>query len=270
MYNSFYIIDAHCHIYPDSIALKAASATGKFYGGAPACSGTVSELLSKFEKTGIDKAIVQSVATTPHQVKSINEFIAREVSLNPDKLIGFGTLHPDSADISGDLTHLKVLGLKGIKLHPDIQGFKIDDYRCLKIYELCEKENIPILMHTGDKRYDYSNPNRLIPILKIYSGLTVIGAHFGGYTIWDKASEEICSAPLPDNFYVDCSSSLSFLSPEKAREIISRYGASRVLFGTDYPMNDPENELKLFLNLNLSEKEQKMILSENAKRILKL
>lgn len=270
MVNQKTVIDAHCHIYPDMIAEKAANATGAFYGGKPACSGTVNRLIQKCEKCGIDRCIVQSVATTPHQVKSINEFISSTVSLHSDILTGFGTLHPDSGDISGDLNHLIELGLKGVKLHPDIQGFKIDDYRCLKIYELCEEYGLPVLMHTGDKRYDFSNPNRLIPILEIYSNLTVIGAHFGGYTIWDEASKEICSSLKLNNFYVDCSSSLAFLTPEKAKEIILRYGADRVLFGTDYPMNDPENELKLFFNLSLSECEQKMILSENAKRILKL
>ena len=28
-------------------------------------------------------------------------------------------------------------------------------------------QNLKILMHTGDNRYDYSNPNRLLPILEI-------------------------------------------------------------------------------------------------------
>ena len=107
---------------------------------------------------------------------------------HPGRFIGVGTLHPDSADIKGDIEHLVSLGLKGVKLHPDIQGFKIDDYRCLKIYELCEENRLPILMHTGDSRYDYSNPNRLLPVLKIYTELTVIGAHFGGWSIWETAS----------------------------------------------------------------------------------
>ena len=46
----------------------------------------------------------------------------------------------------------------------NIQDFKIDDYRNLKIYELCEGRLL-MLLHTGDCRYDYSNPNRMLPIL---------------------------------------------------------------------------------------------------------
>ena len=99
---------------------------------------------------------------------SINHFIRDEVEKYPDKFIGFGTLHPNSDDLERDVKELISLGLLGVKLHHDIQNFKIDDYRCLKIYELCESENIPILMHTGDYRFDYSNPNRLMPILDIY------------------------------------------------------------------------------------------------------
>ena len=159
------------------------------------------------------------------------------------------------------------MGLKGVKLHPDIQRFKIDDYRCLKIYERCEEKNLPILMHTGDKRYDYSNPNRLLPVLKIYTGLTVIGAHLGGWSIWDEAVEKLAGL---ENFYVDCSSSLPYISISRAREIILSYGADRVLFGTDYPMWSPTDELATFFKLGLSDADNKKILSENAKKLFNI
>ena len=150
-----------------------------------------------------------------------------------------------------------------MKLHPDIQKFKIDDFRCLKIYELCEGR-LPILMHTGDYRYDFSNPNRLLPILKIYQGLTVIGAHLGGWSIWEDASRQLAGVP---NLYVDCSSSFPYLKPAQAREIILRYGAERVLFGTDYPMWTPQSELDYFFALELGDEANRRILSENVFRL---
>lgn len=136
---------------------------------------------------GVTDFLVHSVATTPHQVKSVNEFVAKEVSLFPDKLIGFGTLHPESQDIKGDIEHLIALGLKGVKLHPDFLGIPIDDERYFDIYERAEGR-LPICFHTGDDRYDYSNPNRVAPLLKRFPNLTVIAAHFGGYTVWEEAS----------------------------------------------------------------------------------
>lgn len=259
------IIDAHCHIYPDKIAVKASEATGKFYGIKMKMDGKVSTLVKEGKKAGISHFLVQSVATTPKQVSSINHFIADTVEKSGGSMTGFGTLHPDGEDIAADFAELKTLGLKGVKLHPDIQNFKIDDYRMLKIYELCEKNGMPILMHCGDSRYDLSNPNRLVPVLEIYSELIMIGAHFGGYSLWEQASRELCKFK---NFYVDTSSSLFALDKETAKKIIVVYGAEKVMFGTDYPMWDPSEELERFMRLDLSQNDRNKILYENASKLL--
>ena len=120
------ILDAHCHIYPDKIAEKAVQSVGEFYHLKMRMDGTVAHLLEAGEKAGITNFLVHSVSTTPHQVKSINEFISAQVNAYPDKLTGFGTLHPDSDTIEADVEHLLELGLQGVKLHPDFQRFAID------------------------------------------------------------------------------------------------------------------------------------------------
>lgn len=258
--NRYRIIDAHCHIYPDRIAQKASDSTGAFYNIPPLLDGKVSTLLEYGKKVGIEHFVVQSVATSPGQVSSINRFIAASVSESRGRFTGLGTLHPDSENPKADIRELLELGLKGVKLHPDIQRIKIDDYRMLKIYELCEGR-LPILIHTGDKRYDYSNPNRLMPILETFKDLTVIGAHLGGWSIWEEATEKLCRY---ENFRVDCSSSLYALTPEKAKELILAYGTDRVLFGTDYPMWNPQIEVEKFMQLDFSEQEREDILYNNA------
>ena len=263
MKNGYTIIDSHCHIYPEKIAARAVNGTDTFYGITSKCLGTTADLTSRGARAGVDHFIVQSVATTPKQVRSINNFIADEVAKSGGRFTGLGTLHPESEDIVGDVEHLLSLGLRGVKLHPDIQKFKLDDYRCLKIYELCEGR-LPILAHTGDYRFDFSNPNRLMPILQIYQNLTVIGAHMGGWSIPDEASRQLCDFP---NLYVDCSSSFYYLEPQKAREIMLRYGPDRVLFATDYPMWKPEEELEFFFSLGFTEEENRKMLSENAIRL---
>lgn len=260
------IIDAHCHIYPDKIAQKASDSTGVFYDLPVPLDGKISTLLECGGNAGIEHFIVQSVATTPKQVSSINNFIATAVAQGNGKFTGLGTLHPDSEDIAADVNEIIDLGLKGVKLHPDIQKFKIDDYRMLKIYELCEGK-LPILMHTGDNRYDYSNPNRLMPILDIYKNLTVIGAHFGGWSIWEEATKKLKGYP---NFYVDCSSSLYALTAEKAKELIMQYGAKRVLFGTDYPLWNPAGEIERFMQIDLTDGQREDILYNNAKRLFNI
>ena len=264
MYKNYKVTDAHCHVYPDKIALAATSNTDRFYNVTSAFDGKISTLTEQMDKTGVDRAIIESVATTPKQVASINRFIASAVADGGGRLTGLGTLHPDSADIKGDIEQIKKLGLRGVKLHPDIQQFKIDDYRCLKIYELCEKEGLPILMHTGDRRYDYSNPNRLVPVAKIYDRLTIIAAHLGGYSMWEGAYEQLMDV---ENLYFDCSSTFNWVDVATVKKIIRAYGADRVLFGTDYPMWSAETELAKLFQMDLTEEEYEKILSGNADRL---
>jgi predicted TIM-barrel fold metal-dependent hydrolase len=260
------IIDAHCHIYPEKIAAKAVAGTDRFYDTTAAGLGTVTDLMIMGKEAGIGHFIVQSVATTAKQVRSINEFISASVASDP-RLTGLGTMHPDCEDPKAEIDHLMELGLLGIKIHPDIQAFPIDDPRMMQTYALCEERGLPILMHTGDYRYDFSNPNRLIPVLEQFKNLTVIGAHMGGWSLWDKAYEALCDYP---NLFVDCSSTMPFSSPETAKRLIRAYGAERVLFGTDYPMWSPANELTTFRSLGLTEEEERAILHDNAIRAFKL
>lgn len=274
MNKKYKIIDSHCHIFPDKIAQKATDSIDIFYGISETgvingCGfvGTAKALINQCDSVGVDKCLVTSVATTPHHAQSINSFIASEVKLFPERFIGFGSLHPDSETLEEDTGHLIELGLKGVKLHPDIQNFKVDDPKVIKIFEICNKKNLPVLLHTGDSRYDNSNPDRVEKILKLFPDLIIIGAHFGGWSMWDKAPEILCKYK---NFYVDTCSSFYALSKERARAIIELYGINRVIFGTDFPMWKQEDELKFLFSLGLSEEDLQNILYRNLAKILNI
>lgn len=92
--NKYFVTDAHCHIYPEKIASRAVAGTDNFYHEHSVGSGTVEDLIEMGDKAGIDRYIVQSVATTPHQVKSINEFIAGEVKSTRISLWGLALCTP--------------------------------------------------------------------------------------------------------------------------------------------------------------------------------
>lgn len=257
------IIDAHAHIFPDKIAEKAVGGIGGFYGMETRCDGTLGALLREGERAGVDRFLVQSVATVPAQVTAINDFIAASVERFPDKLIGFGALHPDFEDIGRETERIIKLGLKGIKLHSDFQGFNIDDERAFPIYEAAEGR-LPVLFHVGDNRYDYSSPERLMNAVKRFPRLTVVGAHFAGWSMWDRGVDIFAHSGI----YTDCSSSLYAMSPEHAAELIRKIGADRVMWGTDYPMWRAGEELERFNRLPLTEEERKLILSGNVRRLI--
>ncbi len=257
------IIDAHAHIFPDKIADKAAEGIGGFYNITAKYDGTLGTLLEQGSAAGVDKFLVQSVATVPEQVRSINNYISECVSRYPDRLIGFGAMHPDFEDIVGETERIVSFGLKGIKLHSDFQRFNLDEKRAYAIYEAAEGR-LPILFHIGDPRYDYSAPERLMRVVKRFPKLTVIAAHLAGWTMWDKGAEIFEGSGI----YADCSSSLYALAPDRAAKLIRKIGADKVFWGTDYPLWGAAEELERFRSLPLSDEEKDKILGGNITRLL--
>ena len=257
------IIDAHCHIYPDGISRRAVDAVDRFYDGLPSdhYDGKVETLLRIGRESGVTHFVVHSVATRPEQVRSINQFIARSVKDAEGAFIGMGTMHPDSTDQEHDFRELMDMGLHGVKLHPDIQQFCADDPRVMPIYAMCEEAGCPVCVHTGDYRYDYSNPGRIVKILKAFPRLKMIGAHFGGWSVWEDAVRVLPDYP---NLMVDTSSSFYWLEQQRAKEIIRAYGPERVMYGTDYPLWPMKPEIDALLAMELTEDEYERIFWKNA------
>ena len=261
------IINAHAHIYPEKIATKATDTIGIFYDikmQMPA--GTADRLIEDGKSAGITRHVVHSVATTAHQVRSINEFIKRETEAHPE-FIGFITLHQDltEEEMINEVDWAIANNMKGVKLHPDFQKFNIDDEAVEKIYRAVGSR-LPILFHIGDNRYDFSKPSRLVKIAKKYPEVRFIAAHFGGYRCWDDA-------PLYrglDNVYFDTCSSLPFITAEEAKRLIDMHGADRFFFATDFPMWDAKTELERFNKIPLTDEEREMIFSKNIKKLLNI
>lgn len=256
------IIDSHCHIYPDSIARKAVKSVNEFYDGLPTDhhDGTTSTLIASGTACGIDHFIVHSVATSPRQVSSINHFLAASVSASEGRFTGLGTLHLDSEDIEKDLDELLGLGLKGVKIHPDIQRFLVNEPKAMHLFEILEERDIPVCVHTGDYRYDYSSPVRVAFVLRAFPKLRFIGAHFGGWSVWKDAVRILPDYP---NIIVDSSSTFYWLKPEETLSMIHAYGSERVLFGTDYPFWMQDADLAYLEKLNLTDDEYNQILWKN-------
>ena len=252
------IIDGHTHIFPDKIAEKASKSIGEFYDIPMRYDGTVGTLLSLGEKYGISKHLTHSVATLPEQVLSINDFISDMVKANPDRLIGFATLHPDMEDVESEVSRVIDLGLKGIKMHPDFQRFKIDEPRLDKLYKTIEGR-LPLLIHTGDSRYDFSSPARVPPVLDKFPALNMICAHFGGWSEWNDAQRILSGRRV----WVDTCSSLSFIGKEKTLELIDCFGEDYVIFGSDYPMWDPGDEIEMIKSLGLTQEQLEKLFYKN-------
>lgn len=259
------IIDIHTHVYPDDIAQKATASVREFYHiDNETMNGTVNLLLERSKAAGISKSVILPVAIRPDRVRGINEFIVQQTNQH-EGLIGFGTVHSKMENLTDEVDWIMATELKGIKLHPDSQRFPIDDLRLFPMYEAIGGK-LPVLLHMGDHRYNYSHPIKLRRILDLFPRLEVIAAHFGGNTMYETA----CDLLRDTNCVFDVSSSLMFLPEGGAERYINIYGAERMAFGSDYPMWDPVTELDRFLRLKLTPQQQEQIAWKTAHRILKL
>jgi len=259
------IIDAHAHIYPDKIASKAVSAIGRFYGveQSMAGKGSASDLLDISARSDITHFIVHSVATSAHSVPAINSFIAEQAAAH-EEFIGFGTMHPDFEDMESEVDRALSLGLHGFKLHPDTQQVNMDDPRLMNFYEIIAGR-MPLVVHTGDYRQDYSSPRRLERILHAFPDLVVDAAHLGGWSTYDIGYDILHEDLLrSERLFVDASSAFAFVGRRHMRELIRLWGSDRVMFGSDYPMWDPIGELDEMLQSELTDDELEKVLWRNA------
>ena len=260
--NSNKIVDIHCHIFPDKIAAKAVENIGRFYNVEMSGEGSVANLLKIQQEAGISYSLVHSVALKAETVTSINDFIAEAVSLHPS-FIGFATMHQDFTNTAEEIDRAISLGLKGFKLHPDSQGVNVDDERLMRFYEMLEGR-LPLMLHCGDYRWDNSHPRRIKQILRTFPKLVLNAAHFGGWSIYDLAIEYL----EHENCFMDLSSASVYLGPRRTTELIRIYGARRILFGSDYPMWNPIEEVERFARNDLSDHERELILWRNAEAYL--
>lgn len=265
------IFDIHTHTYPEAIAEKAVTALGRFYNFTPEGKGTYAELEQTGREAEVCGFLLFSVATNAHQVQKVNDCIAAQVALsraNGFDTVGFAGMHQDFPDFEGEIARAMELGLRGVKLHPDIQTINIDDPRLLPLYAILEREKLPVYMHMGDNRLEYrfSTARRLRNVLERYPDLVVVAAHLGGYQAWMDAP---ALAEYP-HVWFDTSSVLWAAAPGYVSELIRTLGTDRVMFGTDYPVKLYETELARFFALDLTEAERTAILYDNAARFLGL
>ena len=252
------VADVHTHIFPDKLAEKASDAIGIFYDKPSNHTASLQVLKEQEALAGIDYFLVSGSATSASQVAHINEFIAQSTAGTPN-IIPFGSLFPTMEDWEPALEELIALGIRGVKIHPDFQKVDIDDPRAVDMYRAIARAGLPVLFHTGDPRYDHSAPERLTNLIRQVPDLVAIAAHFGGWGSWDRACDQV----MPENVYYDTSSSLMYIEKERALELLDKLGAHRFLFGSDFPMWSPKEELARFLELDLDETTREKILFGN-------
>ena len=260
------IIDFHTHCFPQKIAQKAVEKLSFTAGGLEYYTdGSLPSLKKRMADSGVTTSVVLSIATNEKQQKNVNDFSAQ---INgEDGVIAFGSVYPHSDESLCELERIKHLGLKGVKLHPDYQGFSVDDAKMIPLYKKISSLGLITVFHAG---FDYgfpppygATPEKMEKALSFFD-TPVIAAHWGGLNCSEGVLKHLCGKDI----YFDTAFGYATMPKYYAERIIEKHGVDKILFGTDTPWHTADMEKKLLGSLQLDDKQMQKILSLNAEKLL--
>ncbi len=258
------IIDAHTHVWPDKIA-EIALGGNALPGLTSRGDGKVSGLNEAMDTAGVGIACCLGIANEARHVDGVNRFIS---GLEDERHVAMGTVHVDLS-VEENLASLRRHGLRGIKIHPLFQDFALDDPRLWEIFEALGDE-FAVITHVGEggdaHQNSLSSPGMIAAIAKQFPKLRLMACHFGGYKILDDAEEMLSGADVV--LETSWPPSLSTLRPDRVRALIRKHGAERIVFGSDWPMTSPAEEIAAIQALGLNDDETKLVLGGTLARVL--
>lgn len=259
---SSFRVDVHTHVFHPKIAEKASVQLEKHYHIPLTGNGCWDDLAPRLDRANISKCFIHSAATTPAQVVPANNW-AISLLDNP-RAVPFGTIHPDYPDWKNELARLYDHGIRGLKLHPDFQGFRLDDPRLIPI--LAEiTGNFTLMVHVGDRLPPDQNPScpfKVAALIRQFPNLRIIAAHFGGVFHWQYVVEAYRGL----NVIFDTSSTLFAIPQPLLQTIFHTFPLDHFLFGSDYPLFDPADEIpRLQQQLSLSDNDLETILTAGSR-----
>jgi len=272
------VIDFHTHV----------TAEGGLAAGDLRMDADVKSLICGMDRAGIQTAVLAPVvafASDLFQPACIgtNEYVASQERAQPGRFVAFGTISGTGGSHMLALeSDIRRLGLRGVKVHPILQGVHVNDPALDPLYEICEDLGIPVLIHSGGQpgptRLGFARPILFDDVAAKHPRLAIVMAHAGGGMglmnhLHDEALEV---ASKNANIFLGTSWTTDWV----IKEALARVGPERLLFESDFPFIDPGSALgKLLATLAgigliyprlLREGDIDLIVGGNARRLLKL
>ena len=126
----------------------------------------------------VDKVIVFGLQAKKSGCMVPNDYVAEYVRSHPDRLIGFASVDPNEEGAEKELKRcIKKLGLRGLKLGPIYQHFDPTSSKGMRIFELAQELEIPVVIHQGttfvrNAPLKYANPIQLEEVALRFPDLT--------------------------------------------------------------------------------------------------
>ena len=259
------IIDTHVHVFPEKVALRAADNITNYYSIPRQGDGTVEGLLAGASNHPEMRFVISSATLNPAKPTVGDDYMLEVAASDPARYIPLCSFHP-AMGVEASVAELERcfdLGAKGVKIHSDFQRFFVDDEIPMEVYRYIASKGKPIIFHVGDPNTDFSTPKRVRRILETIPDLTIIAAHRCGYHVWEDARKYLIGTPV----YTDTSEALLGMSAPALAELIRLHGVEKVMFGSDYPLWNPNFAFEQINALPLTEEEKAMIFHITAEKV---
>lgn len=211
----------------------------------------------------IDKMIISGFGAdtgpTITETRAINRRVAELTGDYPDQFYGCCSVNPHYlAESLEEMDYtVREAGFICIgEVCPHILDFEMDSPEIRAIIAKAIELDVPLNLHS-------SEPAHFQAIAKLageYPAARIVMAHFGGFRFWRDGIEAIKDC---DNVWADCSAWVLFTAGA-FESTIRKIGASRVLFGTDFPLCDLDMAVYKVQHSGLSDKDCDLVSSGNA------
>ena len=192
----------------------------------------------------VSRGIVLHLLAQKWSYKIVGELLMKSKTLK-----GFQNINPLLDTKYRELEDgVKNFGYIGLKLHPRMQEFKIDDPRIVEICKYAGELNVPVLLDAfpdGSAIINGFSVNDFAKVAIACPGTTFIWAHFGGH----HAIDFMMVAKRLPNVYLDFSYSwLYYRGSSVVEDLAYAFKSmqySKIFHGSDYPDRSISNSLVL-------------------------
>ena len=238
------------------------------------------DYLQKMDRAGVRHSLLIAVRAGDIRMKGSVEIPYRQVAdycrAHPDRFRGLAGIDPfrgmrGVAELEEAVT---MHGFVGAHLYPHWFGLAPDDAKYYPYYAKCCELDIPIMMQVGQNLV--YNPERPLPsvarpitldqVAIDFPELKLIGIHIG--IPW--ADEMIAMAWKHRNVFIGVDAYAPRYWPASLIHYLNTYGQDKVLFGTDWPVIDPERAMREIAELGLREEPLRKLMRDNAHRVFRL
>ncbi len=241
---------------------------------------SIEDYLGKMDRAGIGRSLLVAVRAGDIRVKGSFEIpylrVHEVCKQFPDRFSGLAGIDPFRG--MGGLRELeqavREYGFVGAHLYPHWCELPPNHAKYYPYYAKCCELDIPIMMQVGQNLV-YSRQRRLPSVGQPicldqvaidFPELKLIGIHIG--VPW--TNEMIAMCWKHENVYTAGDAYSPRYWPKEFVHYANTYGCHKVMFGTDWPVVDPERAVAEIDALDLNEESMRLMMKDNACSVFKL